>query len=119
VLREPALFVLAIILMLSFSLFPKGYMPARTASGYTIVLCTAAGLSYKSVDAPQKPRHHIGSERCDLISAAAVLPPTTILPAPPETLSELSLWSVRAFTLRFRAVFDPNAPPTAPPLRML
>lgn len=118
VLREPALFILSILLMISFSMFPRGFMPARTASGFTIVLCSASGLQPKSVDAPaQAPRRHIGSEKCDMVgAAAAVLPPALVLPAPPVGLGVLSLWSVRLFELRFRSAFDPNAPPTAPPL---
>jgi len=117
-LREPALFILAMILMASFSLFPRGYMPARTATGFTIVLCSASGLKSKTADAPaQTPRRHIGSEKCDMVgAAAAVLPPALILPAPTVGLGALTLWSVRAFELQFRSVFDPNAPPTAPPL---
>lgn len=120
-LREPALFILAILLMFSFSMFPRGFMPARTASGFTIVLCSAAGLQAKAVDAPaQSPRRHIGSEKCDMVgAAAAVLPQALVFPAPPAGLGTLSLWSVRSFALRFRSVFDPNAPPTAPPLLTL
>ena len=120
-LREPALFVLAILLMFSFSMFPRGFMPARTASGFTIVLCSAAGLQSKAVDAPaQAPRRHIGSEKCDMVGApAAVLPPHMAFPAPMAGPAILSLWSVRSFQLLFRSVFDPNAPPTAPPLLTL
>ena len=122
VLREPALFVLAILLMISFSMFPRGFMPARTASGgFTIVLCSASGLKAKTVDVPaQTPRRHIGSTNCDVVgAAAAVLPPALGLPSPPTGLGLLSLWSVRAFLLGFTSAFDPNAPPTAPPLLTL
>lgn len=121
VLREPALFVLAILLMVSFSMFPRGFMPARTASGFTIVLCSAAGLQAKQIGSPaQPPRRHIGSEKCDMVGApAAVLPPPMVFPAPMVGLTTLTLWSVRSFELQFRSVFDPNAPPTAPPLLTL
>lgn len=122
VLREPALFVLAILLMFSFSMFPRGYMPARTAAGgFTIILCSASGLAAKAVDGPvQPPRRHVGSETCDMIGApAAVLPPTVAFPAPLAGPGLLTSWSVRSFALRFRSAFDPNAPPTAPPLLAL
>ena len=109
------------IVMLSFSLFPRGFMPARTASGgFTIVLCSASGLTYTAADAPaEAPRRHIGSQKCDLVGAAAVMPPAVALQAPLVMPLALSQWSVRAFALRFVGVFDPNAPPTAPPLLTL
>ena len=117
VLNEPALFILSILLMVSFSVFPRGYMPARTASGFTIVLCSGFGLKSKAVDAPaETPRRHIGSEKCDMVGAAAILPPPAAFIPPVAAPVALSLWSVRSFAIRFLSAFDPNAPPTAPPL---
>ena len=120
VLREPALFVLAALLLLSYSLFPRGYMPARTVDGATIVLCSAVGLDARSVDSDgdSRPRRHIGSVKCDIAGGptAAVLDTPMRLAAPAPILAATPLWPVSAASILFRSLFDPNAPPTAPPL---
>jgi hypothetical protein len=104
--------------MMSFALFPRGYMPVRTTHGFTITLCSAAGLVTRLADGPaEAPRRHVGSEKCDLVGAgAAILPQSTLFVTPFLAPAAMSLWSVRHFALRFRSAFDPNAPPTAPPI---
>ena len=123
VLREPALFVLSVLLLFSFSLFPRGYMPVRTTGGFTIVLCSAADLETRSVDADgaNRPRQHIGSVNCDIAGApaAAVLDAPVDLRFPLPALLPTLLWPISVIEIVFRSLFDPNAPPTAPPLLIL
>lgn len=116
-LLRPPLALVAIWLLVASAMFPRGYMPARSADGFTIVLCSAVGLtSAPAGDAPDIPRRHIGSVKCDALGPApAILPPAIVAPAPPVAVVFLATWAATAVVQLFRAAYDPNAPPTAPP----
>jgi hypothetical protein len=112
-----SLFV-ALAFVLLGSVFPRGYMPIHNGDRIIIALCSGGEAKSVSLDLGKKdasPRH-AGSAYCQgLLPAAAVLPefpPIARVTFDPAT----GIFLPRArLTVPAATVFDPNAPPQAPP----
>jgi hypothetical protein len=110
--------VAALAFVLLGSVFPRGYMPLHNGNRIIIALCSGGEAKSVSLDLGKKDdlSRHAGSAYCQ-----GLLPAATVLPGFPPIAHVTFDPAPRIFLPRARSavstitVFDPNAPPQAPP----